>query len=547
MRNKLIIIEELSRKNLKWLKKHCRTDYTIFCINQSDNSVLNFVKDCKFVNLASYYFELTEISFELLESEIDRVNLFVKELSSLLKLDVSTALYRYLLGNYYIKKARVEKIKSLYDLDKYEAIYVDKNHIICEGFFNVLSLRPKLSKYYTFVLLCFRSIKSLKNIIKSNGNKVDLLLFIDSGEYGYLSKVPNMLRTANVNFMAVDKTGNNRKVCDLNQHNGYIYDRFYKYFFKAAYNQLKCINSRRISFFSSFVYNSLFAKSFFQELYIQFHPRVVLFANEYDIFQSIGYHQLKKNDVVALNFMHGEKMYMLRDALAEYDDYMVWGDYYKHLFDRLRYRGKRISVTGNPTHDAIINYQVTDKELINIRKSHKKVISVYTQSLKSPERLLTKEWVTQMITDICDYARHRRDVFVFVKNHSNELSFSAIDYDKIIGSLQNVKRCCKEYKLYDLVTISDLILTPYSTVGLEAILFGKNVIYLNYGAVRNLIPYALENSAIELNDNINFEYYVDRLLDGSIKLNRQKTIELHANGLDGHSAQHVFEQIIKYL
>lgn len=276
----------------------------------------------------------------------------------------------------------------------------------------------------------------------------------------------------------------------------------------------------------------------------QFQFRIAFLQNEYDTFQSVAYHQLKENGAVVLDYMHGEKMYMLRDALPEYDHLLVWGGYYRDLFEKLKHRAKKITVVGNVAYDRIGDHEVANAELLKVRSFHRKIISVYPQPTYG---LASVEWQTQMMIDVCSYVKDRSDVFVFVKHHPNEFNYPTPDYDEIVGDLPNIERCYEEYELHDLIAVSDLILTPYSTVGLEAILLRKNVMYLNYGAVEHLVPYAVEGSAIEINDSAEFEYYVDGLLNGTIELEKQKTIDRHANGLDGQAAQHIYDEIVKYL
>jgi len=539
----LVIIEELNEKNLKWIEEHYQKNWKIFCLNKAGKDLLDFADHCETVDLAQYFFDLTETSLQLLESELDRVDPIARMISSILKLDVSTALYRYLLENYYLKKARIAKIKSLYGLDEYEAVYVDRNYVIFDGFLSILSLRRKLSKYRPFVSLFYRLFKSLKNVPKSSAKSVKLLLFVSPVEFHNSRDLIDLFRSSDVEFTILDALAKDT-LYGPPQDNSRICSKFYRYFLRAICDYLRSLNSQHDSFFSYFMYRALLHQYTAQDLYHQFHPKVILSSDEDDIYQSINYHQLKKNRVVVLNFMHGEKMYMLRDALAKYDDFLVWGEYYKDLFEKLRYRGEKITIVGNLGYGKINGYEVTNADLQEIRNLHKKIISVYPQPTYG---LASVEWQTQMMSDVCSYARDRADVFVLVKHHPNEFRYPTPDYDEVIGDLQNVKRCHNEYELYDLIAISDLILTPYSTVGLEAILFGKNVVYLNYGAVKHLVPYALEGSAIEISNNTEFEYYIDALLSGTIKLNQQKTINTHANGLDSQGTQRMYDHIVKHL
>ncbi len=542
MGDMVVVVEDLNKKGLKWLKEHYQRSWRIFCLNKEDKTLLDFADHCEVVDLIPYSCDFTETSLRLFESELDLICPIAEKLSSILGLDVSTALYRYLLENHYIKKARIAKIKSLYNLSAFKTMYVDSIDITYDGFLNILPL----SKYRPLIPLyrgLLRSLLSLKNILKSRKKAVELLLYLSPTEFYNSRELLDLLRASGVEFTIVDKMGENM-VYGLPQDNSPISSKLYRYLPHILRGCSRSLSTQHCPFVSYFMSAALRYKYSTEDIYYQFRPKVILFGNEPNIYQSIGYHQLKKNGVVVLNFMHGEKLCLLRDALAEYDDFLVWGKYYADLFEKLRYRGRKITVVGNPGYDRINSYKVTNAELLGIRKSYKKILSVYTQPSYG---LSSVEWHTQMMTDVCNYVRDRSDILVLVKHHPSEFKFSTADYGKIIGDLQNVKRCYGEYELYDLIAVSDLVLTLYSTVGLEAILFRKNVMYLNYGCVRGLIPYTLEGSAIELNDSTEFEYYVSGLLSGTIKLNQENTISIHANALDGQATQHMYDNIVKYL
>jgi len=68
----------------------------------------------------------------------------------------------------------------------------------------------------------------------------------------------------------------------------------------------------------------------------QYHPKAIIVHNEYSFTSSVLTDYCRKKGVSHINFMHGEKLYNIRDSFFEYDDIYIWDEHYLELFLKLR-------------------------------------------------------------------------------------------------------------------------------------------------------------------------------------------------------------------
>lgn len=82
---------------------------------------------------------------------------------------------------------------------------------------------------------------------------------------------------------------------------------------------------------------------------------------------------------------------------------------------------------------------------------------------------------SQIINDIYDIAKDMPDVLFVIKLHPNQLLKSCTQESKKQNNVHMTKERAKEY-----LQLADLVITEYSTTGLEATLLGKPLIVNNY-------------------------------------------------------------------
>lgn len=110
-------------------------------------------------------------------------------------------------------------------------------------------------------------------------------------------------------------------------------------------------------------------------------------------------------------------------------------------------------------------------------------------------------------------------------------------------------RVIAEYDLYDLLNASDIVVTAYSTVGMEAVALGKPLLIINLTGQPDPIPYVQEGVAIGVYQADQVSQVLQHLL-GTASPNpewmqcRQKFIRRHLTSDDGRSAERVAQLML---
>ncbi len=81
-------------------------------------------------------------------------------------------------------------------------------------------------------------------------------------------------------------------------------------------------------------------------------PRSVVSCIEDSSASSVLTAFLRERGIAHRNQMHGEKFFFPPDAFAEFDEFGVWGEAFRELYEALRIRA-RFRITGNPVHRAL--------------------------------------------------------------------------------------------------------------------------------------------------------------------------------------------------
>jgi len=200
---------------------------------------------------------------------------------------------------------------------------------------------------------------------------------------------------------------------------------------------------------------------------------------------------------------------------------------------------------GNQLFDEIPSYRIENKNLQELVNKYSKIISVFTQSTYG---FCGVDSQSLMIQKVVDFMKKNKGIYMVLKHHHLEFKYPVPPYDLLLKGIEDrVLECTNENKLYDILSISDLVITPCSTVGLEAILFKKPVLYMNFGEMPGLLEYPKVDAAVEINGPEKSEFYMDKMLfDESFVngLRYEKVREDWASGLDGNS--HIrFEKLIE--
>jgi len=194
----------------------------------------------------------------------------------------------------------------------------------------------------------------------------------------------------------------------------------------------------------------------------------------------------------------------------------VWGKYWKDfLIKKGNYLPESLIVTGQIRTDIIPILQKNNKKFIKNNFDTNKKIIVFASQFQRDLEIREKAAL-----DIFNAVKNMLNVFLIVKLHPSEIN--EIDYYHSLAK----RVYCKNYEiiyffdLYLLLSISDIVVTCFSTVGSETIYFNKPLITIDY-LKQDLQKYNKNGVAFQatcLEELIN---YINKILKGELQINKQ--------------------------
>lgn len=266
--------------------------------------------------------------------------------------------------------------------------------------------------------------------------------------------------------------------------------------------------------------------------------RLVLVENEYDLLEGVDYQVFRSHGLKYLDFMHGDMLYETREAFHEYDAIAVWGQHYESLERALRCRAGITAIVGNEVFDQISAYRCRDVQLSLLRHQHRVIVSVFTQPTYG---FCDAESQISMIQEAAQFVMNQADSFLILKHHPTEYQSPIPSVSSAIPSSMKDRfmECLGEHALYDLLSVSDIVVTPYSTVGLEGVLFRKPVVFMNFGGTSQIVDLSSRKVAFEVNDPAHAQECLSLILSGKLAIPEgvlDSVAHDWACGLDGGSA-----------
>ncbi|MFH1282279.1 MAG: CDP-glycerol glycerophosphotransferase family protein [bacterium] len=301
------------------------------------------------------------------------------------------------------------------------------------------------------------------------------------------------------------------------------------------------------------VYELILINLMSTEFFNQENIHCLLITDDCSPFQRMLIESARKLGVKTMNiqnsFISG-----LKDLEPIYADFVACdGNKSKSILMRHGAGEERIFVTGQPRFDFIQGKdQLYDRsEILNklsINKN-KKVITIATQ----PVTVYLRQ---KDINDVCRVAfmaaRYIPDSQIIIKLHPNDYNESK--YLRIAKEAGNADiTFVKKINIWELLFISDLVITFFSTVGYEAIVMDKDLIQIDLkNAKSDIIDYTENGAAIgvylveDLKKAIN-SVLMDAAVRERLKAGRREYLLNNVFGLDGLAASRVVEAIGKIL
>ena len=238
-----------------------------------------------------------------------------------------------------------------------------------------------------------------------------------------------------------------------------------------------------------------------EEFFSKHKPTVIIQAYEVGSLAKVFEIAAKKFDIKTIGIQHGilnepEHDYMHKEIYSSENPLgnpipnstFVFGEYYKKiLIDKGNYASNQLVVTGNPSwhqvdkfkeifnyDDILKKYNISNKKIILIPLSFR---IAYAKNNVSDRIVLD---------NVHKILGNRKDLTIIVRPHPGD-EFDQSVLDRLYPN-SNFK--CSQASLVEDLLISDIVFITYSTVALEAALFSKPVIYVNFNKTKKSQTYS---------------------------------------------------------
>lgn len=236
---------------------------------------------------------------------------------------------------------------------------------------------------------------------------------------------------------------------------------------------------------------------------------------------------------------------------GEYSNIAVFGNATKELLEREGVDPRKIILTGSPKFDYLRSHTPTEGYLTRQNLGvppNKRIITLITQPLvesgiwsqRQREDYISRVWKTVKKFNDCQLIIKFRQGRENSRDYEDISKFSGID--AII---------CGDVALYKLISISEVVLTVYSTGGIEAIAAEKPLIIFDPFNTPGSSFYNSRN-ILFLNNDDDLYSTLDKIMSDHFFLEnviRKQNIFLEENIFknDGRSAERIYNQIINMI
>jgi len=224
------------------------------------------------------------------------------------------------------------------------------------------------------------------------------------------------------------------------------------------------------------------------------------------------------------------------------DKTAVYGEYYKELLTKISaYPENSIVVTGQPSYDALksldkIYSKKNFMEEYNIPNNYKLIIW-FTQS-----HGLSQEENIKNLNAVFNTMKYIKNTTLIIKQHPGEGKMYSKQIQEYLNKYKiNARLVPKNSDTNELLFNSDVVISKYSTTGIEAIALNKPLIVLNLSGKPDLVDYVSEGVALGVYQIDDLQSTIETLLkdDSMLDKNRKKYVEKYLFKIDGKSTERV--------
>ena len=230
----------------------------------------------------------------------------------------------------------------------------------------------------------------------------------------------------------------------------------------------------------------------------------------------------------------------------------VWGEYLRKLLISEGVDSSKIVVTGSTRYDKIAFKLEVDREKIyqELNIPSNKGIILFVDERLIQNKILTRKEAYIYAKSIIEAATRIPGKHLVIKLRKEPRMEESLNLIKKILDEINVNNVTITHLyLYELLALADVVIIFSSTVGLEALIFDKPVISVNFTG-EELYPYIKSGAALrcpspsEILPTIKKALFDERIKEKFVK-NREKIIYEHLYKLDGLASKRVADLIVK--
>ncbi len=242
------------------------------------------------------------------------------------------------------------------------------------------------------------------------------------------------------------------------------------------------------------------------------------------------------------------------------DSIAVEGEQVLKILTGKGHNTEKLVITGQPKYDVILRKYKPEKYRANICEKYslnpeKKIVLYASNQMNESVSQQAKAELGQNVLRENEFSAvyalplHLKEIQLIVKPHPNE---ELNTHERLLGEVSHlhVRLAPKTEDAYALIAASDLVIIHRSTVGLDALVLGKQLIVFNLTGEEDMIPYVKYGAAVGVYDKMSLLMNVKNLLinknnfNKKLKTGRDHFIKDYAFMLDGKASSRMADVII---
>lgn len=376
---------------------------------------------------------------------------------------------------------------------------------------------------------------------------LDKMNFQKNGESGGYHPIGKFLRNFNqskrvyeerILFGYLLKRGHKSTAQSVKQEYEKITELSFESFYESLLHSLFQRTEKSNVFFTvkENVYTGFFKKSGFKK---------VVIADEYSPNNRVIFNAARSSGLQIIAFQHGSihklhpgYSYSNMEALQEVtlpDTLCLWGDGWKKELIEMNWPAERLISLGHLRTDVIPNIKKRHKsvqEILGDSIVNQKILVFASQPLKDAElRELIARYIFKAVKDF-------DDICLVIKTHPRETDYMVYEQWAKEEGCQNIL-ISPNLELYELLSVTDYLITSFSTVGTEAVYFSIPLIVMD-PLRQDVMGFIKTNVGFQTTNAVDLKQTLRKLLEGQLKPDKshiEEYIRENAFLIDGNTSK----------